>query len=67
MLGGYTATPEFVGINMLCLSMCFSSSCSKVLSGLRFQVTGWVVRECHVDAHGSLGDQSLSSVEGGEC
>ena len=55
---GYTATPEFVGIN---------SSCSKVLSGLQFQVTGWVVRKCHVDAHGSLGDQSLSSVEGGAC
>ena len=44
---------------MLCLSICLSSSCSKLSSGLQFEVTGWVgsaCLECHVDAHGNLGD-----------
>ena len=36
---GYTATPEVCwNSNMLCLSMCLSSSCSKFLSGLMYQL-----------------------------
>ena len=38
---GYTATPEVSwNSNLLSLSMCFSSSSSKFLSGLLFEVAG---------------------------
>ena len=44
---GYAATPEVSWkSNMLCLSICLSSSCSKILSGLQFKVAGWVGSAC---------------------
>ena len=57
---GYTATPEVCkNSNVLCLSMCLSSSCSKSLSGcsLRLLVGSGVLAECHVGANGGLGDR----------
>ena len=42
--------------NVLCLSMCLSSSCSK-FCGLLVGSSGECLLECHVDAHGGLGDR----------
>ena len=44
---GYTATPEVCwNSNLLCLSMSLSSSCSKFLSVLQFEVAGLVRSAC---------------------